>query len=490
MTEDLDAFVKESGQDPAEVKRFIQETYKDVFPIINKVSVSGDAVDLFKIWEREYSNNGQFSILDALTVFNDLKLISPEGYENTLLLLDYASRHGVIELDCSDFVGDSESSTDDDAGNQANKESTDKTLYDRLLLAVYTEELFLEFGYPSAEVVRSQESVDTLLEISTRLSDCSFEELLDEAGIDSSEHSDESLLVAIEEYIHKFRISDDWESNIENIHNFISVYVMLFVSGAVDAEICLPNQWHKLARSIWDNLFHRLGGNDNFNAILALSSKDEEQLLKNFIESFADTSSHQEWESRVHDSYVKLKKSVLLRTQINAFPEDGSEWIVHGRQGSDAMYFTDLLNKRVLDLWRLTPWCDSFEQPIQYLRSEGGGYACASWCHPQVDPMGERGKESCYYFVFDDGIAVVREFNEYLNLTNEVALMGAAETILQDVMGEYDMKSICTDFYQQTLHKAKSDYGRRKSLLRRVLDFLKRVKSKVLNTMRAVLMLK
>ena len=69
---------------------------------------------------------------------------------------------------------------------------------------------------------------------------------------------------------------------------------------------------------------------------------------------------------------MDLKKSILLRTQVNAFPEDGSEWLIHDRQGSDALYFSDLLNRRVLDLWRLTPWRDSFEQPIQYLRSEEG----------------------------------------------------------------------------------------------------------------------
>jgi hypothetical protein len=489
MTEHLDEYAQGSGQDPAEVKRSIQETYKEIFPIIDQVSVAGDAINLFKKWEREYNRVGQRSILDALTVFNDLKLISEQGYESTLLLLDYASRHGVIELDCSEYVSDSESSSVDEKGSATNEKSTEEILYDRLLLAVYTEELFLEFGCFSSEVV-TKESADTLLEISTRLSDCSFDELLDEAGIDSSDHSDESLLDAIEEYIHKFRIADDWSFNLENINNFIKVYVMLFVSGAVDAEICLPDQWHKLAKNIWENLFHRLGGEDNFHALLALSSNDEEQLLKNFIESFADTSSHQVWESHIQDSYLNLKKSVLLRTQINAFPEDGSEWLIHDRQGSNAMYFSDLLNKRVLDLWRLISWCDSFEQPIQYLRSEGGGYVCASWCHPDVDPTGDRGKESCYYFISDEGIAVVREFNEYLNLANERALNGAAMTIIQDVMGEYDMESVSTAFYQQTLHKAKSDYGRRKSLLRRVLDFLKRVKNKVLNTMRAVLMLK
>ena len=131
MTEHLDEYAQGSGQDPAEVKRSIQETYKKIFPIIDQVSVAGDAINLFKKWEREYNRDGQRSILDALIVFNDLKLISEQGYESTLLLLDYASRHGVIELDCSGLVGDSHSSNSDDAGNQVNKESTDKILYDR-----------------------------------------------------------------------------------------------------------------------------------------------------------------------------------------------------------------------------------------------------------------------------------------------------------------------------------------------------------------------
>ena len=106
MTENLDAYAKESGQDPAEIIRFYQENFKELFPVINQVSVSGDAVDLFKKWEKEYSDGGNFSILDALLVFNELKLITAKGFENTILLLDYASKHGVIELDCSRFVGD------------------------------------------------------------------------------------------------------------------------------------------------------------------------------------------------------------------------------------------------------------------------------------------------------------------------------------------------------------------------------------------------
>ena len=222
MTEHLDEYAQGSGQDPAEVKRFIQETYKEIFPIIDQVSVAGDAINLFKKWESEYNRDGQRSILDALTVFNDLKLISAQGYENTLLLLDYASRHGVIELDCSGFVGDAQSSTSGDTDNEPNKESKDKTLYDRLLLAVYKEELFMRFCCFSAEAL-NKDGVDAQLEISERLSECSYEDLLDEAGIDCVGKSEESLLEAAEQYIQKFSISDDWRFNLDNINNFIRI---------------------------------------------------------------------------------------------------------------------------------------------------------------------------------------------------------------------------------------------------------------------------
>ena len=86
MTENLDAYAKESGQDPAEIIKFYQENFKELFPIIDQVSVAGDAINLFKKWENEYSNDGQYSILDALMIFNDLKLISPLRYLSHHLL--------------------------------------------------------------------------------------------------------------------------------------------------------------------------------------------------------------------------------------------------------------------------------------------------------------------------------------------------------------------------------------------------------------------
>ena len=174
----------------------------------------------------------------------------------------------------------------------------------------------------SAEAL-NKEGVDTQLEISERLSECSYKDLLDEAGIDCAGQSEESLLDSAEEYIQKFSISDDWRFNLDNINNFIRIYVMLFVQGAIDAETISPNQWQKLAENIWESLFHRLGGENNFYALIGLCSDSDEQPLEKFIASFSESSSHKEWEN-AYRILSQFKKSVLLRTQIDAFPEDGS----------------------------------------------------------------------------------------------------------------------------------------------------------------------
>ena len=177
MPEGLDAFAKESGQDPAEIIKFYQENFKELFPVIDQVSVSGDAVDLFKKWEREYSDGGQFSILDALMVFDELKLISSNSFENTVLLLDYASKHGVIELDCSRLVSDANSQQQDPHEEHERGTTKEETIHQNLMLAIYKQQLYNYFGSPDSLPV-SSESIKTQLEVANKLRGCTYEELL------------------------------------------------------------------------------------------------------------------------------------------------------------------------------------------------------------------------------------------------------------------------------------------------------------------------
>ncbi|QNI87716.1 hypothetical protein [Synechococcus sp. ROS8604] len=186
MSESLNSFSKESGQDPDEVKRHIQETYKDIFPVINAVSVAGDAVDLFNRWENEFSNGGNFSILYALAIFNDLDLISVERHENALLLLDYASSHNIIDLDCSEFVRNKESST----------LSSNEITIEQLRQSVIND-----YAYICADDGGTESDEMSLDDYKKSVSEMSWEELMQESSVNVDEPSDNPYDMTLEEYV-------------------------------------------------------------------------------------------------------------------------------------------------------------------------------------------------------------------------------------------------------------------------------------------------
>jgi len=186
MSESLNSFSKESGQDPVEVKRYIQETYKDIFPVINAVAVAGDAVDLFNRWEKEFSNGGKFSILNALMIFNDLGLISVEGHKNTLLLLDYASSHNIIDLDCSEFV--------------RNKESSTLSL-NEITIEQLRQSVINDYAYICADDGGTESDEMSLDDYKKSVSEMSWEELMQETSVNVDEPSDKPYDMTLEEYV-------------------------------------------------------------------------------------------------------------------------------------------------------------------------------------------------------------------------------------------------------------------------------------------------
>lgn len=194
MSESLNSFSKESGQDPVEVKRYIQETYKDIFPVINAVAVAGDAVDLFNRWEKEFSNGGKFSILNALMIFNDLGLISVEGHKNTLLLLDYASSHNIIDLDCSEFVRNKEFST----------LSSNEITIEQLRQSVIND-----YAYLCADDGGTQSDEISLEDYKKSVSEMSWDELMQETSVNVDEPSDKPYERTLEEYV------NIWEARSE-----------------------------------------------------------------------------------------------------------------------------------------------------------------------------------------------------------------------------------------------------------------------------------
>ena len=194
MSESLNSFSKESGQDPVEVKRYIQETYKDIFPVINAVAVAGDAVDLFNRWEKEFSNGGKFSILNALMIFNDLGLISVEGHKNTLLLLDYASSHNIIDLDCSEFV--------------RNKESSTLSL-NEITIEQLRQSVINDYAYLCADDGGTQSDEISLEDYKKSVSEMSWDELMQETSVNVDEPSDKPYERTLEEYV------NIWEARSE-----------------------------------------------------------------------------------------------------------------------------------------------------------------------------------------------------------------------------------------------------------------------------------
>ena len=186
MSSALNAFSDESGQDPAEVKKFVQDTYSDIFPVITQINKAGEAVDFFHRWNKEFSNNGEFSILDALVIFDDLELITRKSYENALLLLDYASSHGVIELDCSQFVESKESST---------PEKIEITI-EQLRQAVIND-----YAYICADEGGTESDEIFLEDYKKSVSEMTWEQLMEETSVNVEEPSDKPHEMTLEEYV-------------------------------------------------------------------------------------------------------------------------------------------------------------------------------------------------------------------------------------------------------------------------------------------------
>jgi hypothetical protein len=194
MSNALDDYSEESGQNPDDVKRLVRETYKDIFPVINAVAVAGDAVDLFNRWQKEFCNGGKFSILYALAIFNDLDLISVESHENTLLLLDYASSHNIIDLDCSEFVRNKEFST----------LSSNEITIEQLRQSVIND-----YAYLCADDGGTQSDEISLEDYKKSVSEMSWDALMQETSVNVDEPSDKPYERTLEEYV------NIWEARSE-----------------------------------------------------------------------------------------------------------------------------------------------------------------------------------------------------------------------------------------------------------------------------------
>lgn len=318
------------------------------------------------------------------------------------------------------------------------------TLVDRLQSTLLRVKIYDQFRVISDEESPEIE-IDSIPVIHEKISRLSLEELIADAGIQVRGGTGEDLYRRIEAYIDKYSFTGDEIDNAGKIILYIKTFAYQFIDSTIKSGNIQKDDWHKLASYIWGRVDNQLGGVEKIQSVVDACSDKEMHLLENFLSAIRNTADFNEWEDNVHDAYFELKKAVLLKapTGIDLDPE----WNIHHLEGVDSTYYSDLLNSRVVALWKLSEWAIEGRGCIQYLRSERGDNTYASWCHPEGDPAGDRKEESCYYLIDSDGVAVVREFNECLNLTNEQDLHAAAMTILKDVMGGYDMDRLSSSFY-------------------------------------------
>lgn len=327
----------------------------------------------------------------------------------------------------------------------------DSSLIERLRDAVVLDKVLRQFKVVSSGSI-PEEPPGTLVELGGRIYGLTPEELVAEANIQTREcATGERVYQQIEEYIATYTFSGGRVDNARRIELYLKNHAFSFVHSTVQSGNESEQNWDKLASYIWGRIDCQLGGIENVQRVINLSTEVELPHLDRFLKAIRTPGSFEQWEDSIHDSYVILKKAVLLRGPLKV--DLDPEWKIHQRDNVDSTYYADLLNQRVLALWRLTTYGEKNGKLIQYLRSERGGDTYASWCHPDGDPMGDRKKESCYYLVDSDGIALVREFNECLDLTNEQDLHAAAMTIIQDVIGDIDMKTLSEIFYENVFNK-------------------------------------
>ena len=329
---------------------------------------------------------------------------------------------------------------------------------DRLRDAVYREKIYNQFRLVNPESP-PEADIGTIPSIYQRIFGLGLEELLLEANIDiANAGTGEKLYQSAIAYIEGYKFVDSDIENAKKTELYLKTFAYRFVDATIKSGSDTEDNWHHLAAYIWTRIDLQLGGIHRMQAVIDSCTEVENPLLEEFLLAVRDTTDFEKWEDSIHDTYFKLKKAVLLRSGSNVALDP--DWTIHQRDGVDSVYYADLLNQRVLTLWKLTDWFKANGKLIQYLRSERDQATYASWCHPDGDPAGDRGRESYYYLIDSDGIATVRESNECLRLINEQDLQATAMTIIQDVLGDIDMKVLSEIFYKNIFGKDESNVSR------------------------------
>ena len=299
---------------------------------------------------------------------------------------------------------------------------------------------------------RKDEPAEDLI---NRIKSMTAEEMLIDADINSEENpEEESPYHNLSGFIRTFGLSGRWWENPRSLDVYLRVKAAQWSIAAVEMNLCPPEAWVAGAYEILDDLFFRCGGRDNMYRLIGSAITEDEEGLLSFLKVLNGAgASYDDWQLDVPYAYRDLKKRVLLKlnkrvpTKKDAF--DG----VFTQENQDADYFANIMNSRVLSLWEHTEWGKKGMNAPYALKS-GGEVKNISWYHPE-GTIDDRKTESCFYYVYADGIAVVREHNEYLDLKDDAQVQSGALTVIHALMGDYDIDQVSDSFYEAVINAKK-----------------------------------
>tara|TARA_B100000674_G_scaffold309867_1_gene257405 strand:- start:634 stop:3075 length:2442 start_codon:yes stop_codon:yes gene_type:complete len=288
---------------------------------------------------------------------------------------------------------------------------------------------------------------DSYAEAKKRIEGLNLMELKEEADIDSATFSEDHSQHSVENYLRTYGFKEGWQSLVISHELILRIGAARWGINIGEMPDKSPKQWAMIGYQILDELYHLCGGRNNMLKVIGSAINHFPESLQAFILTADETgSSPMDWVNKVSDNYRDFKKEVLVGLdRYISEPSQEFNWYVEDE--FNAIKYANLLNQRVYELWKHTPWSKSGIECIKFLRS-GDAIVNASWMHPDGEIESNRISESCLYFVYPDGTTVVREHNEYLMLSNEQHVMAAALTIISDVMGEYDQAEVSEKFYK------------------------------------------
>ena len=313
------------------------------------------------------------------------------------------------------------------------------------------ENIYVKIHFAASE---NDEPVEELI---NRIKSMTAEEMLIDADINAEENpGEDSPYRDLSNFIESFGLTGEWWRSPLGLDVYLRVKASQWSMAAekINPELCTPQSWAARAFQTLDDFFFRCGGRENMYKVMGTAVTEDKEGLLNFLKVVnGEGLSFNEWQLNAPYAYRDLKRSVLQKLEKRVPTKKDTFDGVFAQENQDADYFVNIMNNRVLSLWAHTEWGKK-GMNVPYALKSGGDVKNISWYHPE-GTFDDRKTESCLYYVYPDGIAVVREHNEYLDLKDDAQVQSGALTVIHDLMGDYDIDQVSDSFYQAVINAKK-----------------------------------